>query len=164
MKGSQRSWSICSCSAGCSFLVELSGGSVVLGTFLAGNETLELQGLSGLHDGGEPLGDTSLSHPSSGEVGLLLGDNLAGLALSEVLLTEATGGSLAGTLPDLPLLADLGDSLGLLGLSLLGGGLLRDLLGRSGSRSLLGFLSSFSLSTFTGHFSDDMCLGLRSVC
>merc|ERR1712072_416938 len=116
--------------------VESSGLSVVGGTLLAGDETFQLEGLPGGHNSLEPSGDTSLPHPSAGEVGLLLGDDLAALGLPEVLLAEATGGSLPGALPDLPLLANLGGSLDLL--LPLGGLLLRGLLGGSGSGPLLG--------------------------
>ena len=143
---------------GRSFLVELLGGLVVLGAFLASNEAGQLEDLSGLHDGFEPLGDTSLGHTLAGEGGLLLGDDLARLGLAEVLLGEAAGGLGAGALPDLPLLADGGGSLDLLGLlGLLGDlslGLLGGLLGgsRSGARGFLGRSLSGFLGAFASHF------------
>lgn len=141
-------------------LVVRFGLSVVGGAFLAGDETLQLEGLSGSHDGFEPLGDSSGLHPLPGEVGLLLGDDLAALGFSEVLLGEAASGSGAGAFPDLPFLADNGDLLGL-SLSLFGwllAALFGLLLGGLGSGSgLLGFLGGFSLSgfllsSFSGHF------------
>ena len=135
-------------------LVEGSGLPVELGTLLAGDETGELQGLPGGGDSLAPLADSAGSEPSAGVQGLFLGNDLAALGLPEVLLGETTGGPLSGALPDLPLLADLGDLLGLpLPGGLLLGSLLGSLLGGPGPGPLLGggFLGSFSGCFSSGH-------------
>ena len=81
---------------------------------LAGNEADETKLFPGLLDGFAPASNSGLAvHPLLGELRLLSGHDLAGLGSAEILLREPTNGALAGSVPDLPGLADFHRLLGL---------------------------------------------------